>query len=199
MTPQHRLPDGTPVYHAPGELPVDVDEDRVCCGLCGNWFRALGAHLRRVHDWSTAEYRTAFSLNAQRPLQAPGVSEAQASALKRRIQAEPRVRVGMSKGLALARSGELNELGRQAEAERGRPLERQRRNQEQGRRIGRERANRFRVSRHDRARALGCVDAEELLRRRYTDEGARVAELAAELGCAEVTVTSEMDRFGIAR
>jgi hypothetical protein len=197
--PPHRLPDGTPVFHAVGELPVDLDEDRVCCGLCGEWFRSLGAHLRRAHDWNTADYRVAFGLNAQRPLQAPGVSDAQAAALKRRIQADRRLRAGMRKGLALARSGELNELGRRADVERGRALERQRRTQEQGRRIGRERAARFRSLRDDRARALGFADADELLRRRYTADGASVSELAAALGCAEITITAEMDRLAIAR
>jgi hypothetical protein len=58
----------------------------------------------------------------------------------------------MDKGLALARSGELNDGGRQADAERGRALERQQRTQEQGQRIGHDRAERFRASRDDRAR-----------------------------------------------
>jgi DNA-binding transcriptional ArsR family regulator len=105
----------------------------------------------------------------------------------------------MNKGLALARSGELNELGRQADAERGRALERQHRTQEQGQRIGRDRAARFRASRDDRARALGYADSEGLLRRRYIEDEVPVAELAAALGCAEITVTAEMDRLGIAR
>jgi hypothetical protein len=97
---------------------LDADEQKVGCGLCGRWFRALGGHLGPAHDWSADDYQSAFGLNAQRPLQAPAVSAAQASSLKRRVKIDRRLQAGMRKGVALARSGELNELGRQADAER---------------------------------------------------------------------------------
>jgi hypothetical protein len=141
----YRLPDGTPVFHAVGELPVDRDEDAVCCGLCGRWLRGLATHLRLAHDWSADDYRAAFGLNAQRPLQAPGLSEAQAARFKRRLKTDPRLLAGTRTGLALARSGKLNELGRQADAKRGRALERQRRTEQQGRRIGQLRAAHYRA------------------------------------------------------
>jgi hypothetical protein len=67
MGPPHRLPDGTAVFHPVGELPVDRDENAVQCGLCGRWFRALGPHPR-AHGWSADDYRSAFRLNARRPL-----------------------------------------------------------------------------------------------------------------------------------
>jgi hypothetical protein len=35
----YRLSDGTPVFQPLGELLIDRDEDRVCCGLCGRWYR----------------------------------------------------------------------------------------------------------------------------------------------------------------
>jgi hypothetical protein len=105
----------------------------------------------------------------------------------------------MRKGLALARSGELNELGRRTDARRGRALERQRRTQEQGRRIGRERSQRYRAMRDERARALGFADSAAFLRQRYLMDGCSVAELAEALDCAEITITAEMDRLGIAR
>jgi hypothetical protein len=198
MAPQHRLPDGTPVFHAVGELPLDRDENKVLCGLCGRWFRALGAHLR-AHDWSADDYRSAFGLNAQRPLQARAVSDAQAAALKRRIQTDRRLQAAMRRGVALARSGELNQLGRQADAGRGRALERRQRTARQGAHMGRQRAARYRAERDRRARALGYTDAAQLIRQRYLIEGATVAELAAALGCAQITVTDQMDRLGIRR
>ena len=194
-----RLADGTPVYHALGELPCDPVEDKVCCGLCGQWYRSLGPHLRQTHEWSAEEYRAAFGLAVQRPLQAPGVSEKQAASMKARIEREPRVREGMRIGLALARTGELNRLGRQADAERGRALERRERTRAHGRQLGSGRAQRYRATRDARAQGLGFASAEALLRERYLIAGAPVSELAAELDCAEVTVISEMDRFGIAR
>jgi hypothetical protein len=199
MAPPHRLADGTPVFHAVGELLVDGDEDKVRCGLCGRWFRALPPHLLAAHGWSADDYRLAFGLNAQRPLQAPGVSHAQAATLKQRLKTDRRLQAGMRQGLALARSGELNELGRQADAQRGRALERERRTAQQGEDLGRLRAAGFRARRDRHAQALGYLDAEDLLRQRYVKQGATVAELAAALDCAEITVTAEMDRFGIRR
>jgi hypothetical protein len=120
MAPRDRLPDGTPVFHPVGELRVDPDDQTVCCGLCGRWVRALGGHLGPAHDWSADDYRLAFGLNAKRPLQAPAVSHAQATTLKRRIQTDSRIQAGMRLGAALARSGQLNQLGRQTDAQRGR-------------------------------------------------------------------------------
>jgi ROS/MUCR transcriptional regulator protein len=110
------LLDGTPVFHPMGELLFDFDDDRICCGLCGSWFRALGGDLSAAHGWSADAYRDAFGLNAQRPLQAPAVSETQ---VRRRLQTDERLQAGMRKGLALADSGRLNPLGRQADVERG--------------------------------------------------------------------------------
>jgi hypothetical protein len=199
MAPRYRLPDGTPVFHPLGELRVDRDDQKVCCGLCGRWFRALGGHLGPAHDWSADDYRLAFGLNAQRPLQAPAVSDAQATTLKRRIQTDRRIQAGMRQGAGLARSGQLNQLGRQADAKRGRAVERHRRTVQQGARIGRLRAARYRAERDRRAQVLGYVDAADLLRRRYLVGDATVAELAAALGCAEITVIAEMDRLGIRR
>lgn len=98
MARSHRLADGTPIFHAIGQLPVDRDEDKVCCGVCGRWFRALPPRLLAAHGWSADDYRRAFGLNAQRPLQAPGVSRAQAATLKRRLRTDRRLQAGMRKG-----------------------------------------------------------------------------------------------------
>jgi ribosome-binding protein aMBF1 (putative translation factor) len=65
--------------------------------------------------------------------------------------------------------------------------------------MGRLRAARFRAERDRRARALGYADSEDLIRKRYVHDGATVAELAAALRCAEITVTAEMDRIGVRR
>ncbi len=119
--------------------------------------------------------------------------------MKARIEQEPRVRAGMREGLAMARAGELNRLGRLADAERGRALERRERTRAQGRELGSGRAQRYRDARDARARALGFASVEALLRERYLVGGAAVTEIAVELDCADVTIISEMDRFGIAR
>jgi predicted nucleic acid-binding Zn-ribbon protein len=60
---RQQLPDGTPYFGQLAELAYDLDEDRVQCHLCGEWFRLLGSsHLRRTHGWTLAEYREAFHL-----------------------------------------------------------------------------------------------------------------------------------------
>ena len=65
---QPRLADGTPYVGELGKLAYDPDEDRVQCHLCGGWYRILGgAHLRRTHGWTLAEYRDAFQLPMQLP------------------------------------------------------------------------------------------------------------------------------------
>ena len=161
MAQSYRLPDGTPVFHPIGELLIDVDDEKVCCGLCGRWFRALGGHLFRTHAWSADDYRVAFGLNAQRPLQAPAVSEAQANGVRRRLQTDTRLQSGMRKGLVLARSGRLNAAwppgGPRARPSSGAPAADLR----QGERMGRLRAARFRADRDLRARTLGFADSGE--------------------------------------
>jgi hypothetical protein len=196
---RYQLPDGTPAFHPLGELLVDRDDDRIRCGLCGRWYRSLGPHLRQTHEWTVTDYRAAFGLNVQRPLEAPGVSERRSQALRRRLTSDPRVRAGMRNGLALARSGTLNELGRRADAERGRALERRRRTEDQGRRIGTQRAARFRAQRNRRARRLGFPDVEALIRQRYLAEQTSLPEIAAALGCAEITLVAETERRAIPR
>jgi hypothetical protein len=105
----------------------------------------------------------------------------------------------MRKGLALARSGRLNELGREADLERGRALERRRRTVRQGEQMGRLRAARYRAERDRRASALGFADSEEMIRGCYVEENTTVADLAVALGCAEITVIAEMERLGVSR
>jgi predicted transcriptional regulator len=94
---RHRSSDGTPVFHPIGKLLIDLDDQRMCCGLCGRWFLALGGHLSRAHDWSADDYRAAFGLNAQRPLQAPAVSAAQANSLRRRLETERAFSLGCAR------------------------------------------------------------------------------------------------------
>ena len=65
---QPRLADGTRYVGELGKLAYDPDEDRVQCHLCGGWYQILGgAHLRRTHGWTLAEYRDAFQLPMRLP------------------------------------------------------------------------------------------------------------------------------------
>lgn len=55
------LPGGTGLHAPYGQLVRDPTTGRVCCHLCGRWFRSLGSHLRR-HGLSATSYREAVGL-----------------------------------------------------------------------------------------------------------------------------------------
>lgn len=107
-----RLPDGT-VLHAPrGELVRD-GEGRVCCHLCGRWFRGLGSHLR-AHRYTAAAYRETFGLCTTAAL----VADEVATKISRRQAATYRgsevVRERLAPGHEMARSGQLGARARTA-------------------------------------------------------------------------------------
>jgi hypothetical protein len=193
-----RLLDGTPLYAARGELPVDVDEQRVQCHLCGGWYRALGSsHLSRVHGVTADEYRELVGLRPRHQLWAPDLIDAQSERLRARLAAEPRLRAAMAKGHALARRGELQREATSRLAQRPTSLERERQLAVGGARLGNGRAAAFRQRRELRALALGFADLAAYYRRRYGEERRRLEELAAELGCAESAVRGDLQRLGI--
>ncbi|HTE64608.1 MAG TPA: MucR family transcriptional regulator [Solirubrobacteraceae bacterium] len=122
-----RALDGTPLYAARGELPIDVDEQRVQCHLCGGWYRALGSsHLSRTHGVTADEYRELVGLRPRHPLWAPDLIDEQGERLRARLAAEPRLRVAMAKGHARAQRGELQREATSRLAQRLTSLERER-------------------------------------------------------------------------
>lgn len=55
------LPDGTGLHAPPGRLLAEEATGRLCCHLCGQWFAALGIHVR-VHGHTAGTYREAMGL-----------------------------------------------------------------------------------------------------------------------------------------
>jgi len=55
------LPDGTGLHAPPGLLVVDAGSGKLSCHLCGDWFAALGIHVR-AHGHTAGSYRAAMSL-----------------------------------------------------------------------------------------------------------------------------------------
>ena len=55
------LPDGTGLHAPPGRLLTEEASGRLCCHLCGQWFSALGIHVR-VHGQTADTYRDAMGL-----------------------------------------------------------------------------------------------------------------------------------------
>jgi hypothetical protein len=193
-----RALDGTPLYAARGELPVDGDEQRVRCHLCGGWYRALGSsHLWRTHGVTADAYRDLVGLRPRHPLWAPDLIDAQRERLRARLDAEPRLRAAMAKGHALAQRGELQREATSRLAQRPTSLERERQLTIAGARLGNRRAAAFRRRRQLRALELGFADLAAYYRRRYGDERRRLEELAAELGCAESAVRGDLLRLGL--
>ena len=105
----------------------------------------------------------------------------------------------MALGVELARSGELPAAGTAVmsrELRRPQLLELRTR---QGRDLGVRRAEAFRARRERRARELGFPDLAAYLHQRYVVDGARVVDLARELGAALSAVIADMNRAGICR
>ena len=55
------LPNGTGLHAPPGRLVAEEGTGRLCCHLCGQWFTALGVHVR-VHGHTVGTYRQAMGL-----------------------------------------------------------------------------------------------------------------------------------------
>lgn len=100
------LPDGTGLHAPYGELVREDGTGRVCCHLCGRWFRALGGHVR-AHGYSAVAYRAELGLGTRTPLTAPEVSAGLAARQAARYWSSAGTRAAFAVGQALARSGEL--------------------------------------------------------------------------------------------
>ena len=61
------------------------DELHVLCHECGDWFSALGYHVRRRHGLTADEYREAYGLPRGLGLVALGVSAARSRQARERI------------------------------------------------------------------------------------------------------------------
>jgi hypothetical protein len=187
-----------PLRYPPGALAYDSDEDRVRCHLCGRWYRALApGHLLHKHSIDADAYRRLAGLNPRHPLSVPSLSRLRARQLRDRIATDERIQRGMSRGVALARSGRLQARARQAAATRDRSIERDEDLRHSGRQLGAARAAAYRTTRDATARSLGFPDLDSYLRRRYVTDGARIADLQEELGASYTAIRAELRRLEI--
>lgn len=190
------LPDGTGLHAPYGELAGEDSTGRLCCHLCGRFFRALGSHVRR-HGYTAASYREAMGLGTTTRLVAPDVSAGISARQTARYDASADVRAAFAAGQAMARSGELGRrsAGSRAATDRRERIVVRRASLDRGRAsLAARRAN-------DRARrlaALGSRSLPEHLRRRHA-EGASLDTLRAETGLGRARLQEEMDQAGIVR
>ncbi|QWC83721.1 MucR family transcriptional regulator [Nocardioidaceae bacterium] len=109
--PCGRLPDGAWLFAPFGEVLVTNSGRSVVCHACGDALAAVSAgHLRR-HGLSLAGYRERFGLNRKTSLVAPALAQVRREEGARRWADNVSVREGLAVGQAMARSGELHDLG----------------------------------------------------------------------------------------
>jgi hypothetical protein len=189
--PVGRLEDGTWLFAPLGSMYVVGDGARVVCHVCGDGLAAVSAQHARRHGLSLADYRERFGLNRKQSLIAPALAEARRAEGRRRWAANPGVREGLAVGQAMARSGELYELGAAAQpAGVRRPQGRaaaSRDGASPALRADRERRSAAARARWDeRARGLGFADLDAYLTARRT-EGVSAHRVRVELGCGGST------------
>lgn len=188
------LPDGTGLHAPYGQLVRDPGTGRVCCHLCGRWFRSVSSHVRR-HGYTAESYREAIGLCRTRPLTSDDVSAAisrrQADAYLR----QPEVRERLEVGQRLARSGQLGWRARGA-VDREPPAELVAVRRDT---LGRGRQTRIR-ERDDilsvRLDELGCSDLGDYLRTAYA-AGASLADLRTATGLGVARLRAAMATAGV--
>ena len=69
--------DGFPIktrFKTQEEIEIYFSGDKVQCLLCGRWFKSVGAHLHRVHEVTTREYKIEYGLPLNRGLTSKALS-----------------------------------------------------------------------------------------------------------------------------
>lgn len=110
------LADGTGLHAPYGRLVRELETGRVCCHLCGQWFRSLGSHLRR-HGYTAMAYREMLGLCRTRPLTSDELSEAVSRRRAEAYRQCPELRSRLAEGRAMAGSGARGAVAHEPSAE----------------------------------------------------------------------------------
>jgi hypothetical protein len=188
------LPGGPGVHAPPGQVVRD-GTGRVCCHLCGRFFRALGLHVR-VHGHTAASYRLAMGLCTSKPLTAYDLSATISRRQATAYRGSPALRDRLRPGQELARSGQLSWRARASLVGDTPPPERITRRRT-ALAAGRATTARRRDERADaRLAALGVTSLADHLRRRYA-AGAGLETLTRETGLGRTGLRAAMEAAGI--
>jgi hypothetical protein len=109
--PMDRLDDGAWLYAPLGGMLVVAGGERVVCHACGDALAAITRHHVRRHGLDLGGYRERFGLNRKQSLIAPALAEVRREEGRRRWEANAGVRDGLAVGQAMAKSGELHDIG----------------------------------------------------------------------------------------
>lgn len=189
------LADGTGLHAPTGELVVEEGTGRLCCHLCGGWYRSLGSHVR-THGHTADSYRAELGLCKGDPLTHDGLSAAISLRQRAAYQVNEDVRERLAAGQQQARSGELSRIAARSRGQA--PLSagavsRQSAALAAGRRTV---ARRRDAALSELVENSDSPDLASYLRARY-QQGANLAELAGETGLGRALLRAEMKAAGI--
>jgi hypothetical protein len=188
------LPDGTGLHAPRGRLTREEGTGRLCCHLCGRWFRSLASHVRR-HGYTAEAYREAMGLCRTRPLISSDVSAAISDRQARAYAQDPEVRRRLLPGQELARSGAL--VAAAHAATRGERRDERQAVLRESLRQGRETvAQRREQALQTRLDALGATSLGDYLRTAYA-AGASLEQLGRATGLGWARLREELARAGV--
>jgi predicted transcriptional regulator len=173
--------DGIPLVVAPGHVEVDEVEDRVRCALCGGWWRSVASHAFHAHGLTGRDYRQQVGLRPGQALCARTLSDKRSRQLRERMATDPRIAVGMQRGVDRARNGTLQARARELAGEHSSRAARAGELKVHGHQLGTDRAERYRAERAARATELGFDSLDAYLQQRYVVQQARLEDLQREV------------------
>lgn len=197
VTPRHEhlwfLADGTGLHAPYAQVVTDDETGRLCCHLCGRWFRALGSHVR-VHGHTADTYREAMGLCTTAALTCGDVSTALAVRGSRRYAEDRELQTAFTEARErLQASPPQRKHGEFAAPE---PAQR-RATRKRTLATGRETMAHHRSEeRGHRLRRLGFADLHDYLRSAHA-AGASLDLLARTTGLGRATLRQELDAAGV--
>ena len=189
------LADGTGLHAPAGQLVVDEATGRLCCHLCGRWFRSLGSHVR-AHGWSAADYRRAMGLCSTAALTSSEVSSSIAVRQSARYAADPEHRQDLAHGQQMARTGALTARSVAGRALAPEPAQRTVSRSAALQTGRRTRSARLAADLAARVARLGAADLHGHLRTRYA-AGASLESLARETGLGREALSAALRDAGV--
>lgn len=186
------LPDGTGLHAPYAELVVDDNTARLCCHLCGRWFRALGSHVR-VHGHTADTYRETMGLCTTAALTSADVSTALAARASHRYATDEHLRAELAAGRRLLQP----KLGRNASSPDVAEPAQRRAVRQRTLSAGRMTMTARRARELDtRLAELGFSELHAYLRTAYA-AGASLASLARNTGLGRAALRTQLNAAGV--
>ena len=184
--------DGTGLHAPPGRLVRDPATGELCCHVCGEFFRSLGAHVR-AHGYTADEYRRVMGLARTRALTSSAVSDAISLRQRRRFATSSEHRSALAVGHEMARDGRLSTMARTDSGLRPEAASSQARARDRGRAT---QAHRRDAEMRDCRERVDGGDFPRWLGEAYAN-GASLEELGRSLGIGRRRVRDELERAGV--